>query len=124
MSLYSYFQIAPWLVAPYKKPERDLPQNKTFNNHLSIIRIRSEYAIGFLKGRFQSLKELRVKIRNEKTHKVATYWVAACIGIHAYAMQCEQEERGRDDSDADQDFILDGLEGNERWVVRTRRMED
>ncbi|KAJ7128000.1 hypothetical protein C8R44DRAFT_779150 [Mycena epipterygia] len=77
-----------------------------------MVRIRSEHAIGFLKGRFQSLKSLRVSIKNEKTHKYATYWVAACIGIHAYAMQCEDEERGTgsDDEAAMADpFILEGL---------------
>lgn len=77
-----------------------------------MVRIRSEHAIGFLKGRFQSLKSLRVNIKNEKTHKFATYWVAACIGVHAYAMQCEDEERGTgsDDEAAMADpFILEGL---------------
>jgi hypothetical protein len=59
-----------------------------------MVRIRSEHAIGYLKGRFQSLKGLRVLIKNEKTHKFATYWVAACIGVHSFAMQCEDEERG------------------------------
>jgi hypothetical protein len=54
-----------------------------------MVRIRSEHAIGFLKGRFQSLKNLRVSIKDEKTHKFATYWIAACIGVHAFAMQRE-----------------------------------
>jgi hypothetical protein len=74
---------------------------------VSHIRIRSEHAIGFLKGRFQSLKELRVKIINQKSHKFATYWIAACIGVHAFAMVCEDAD---EDSGYDrQDFINDGL---------------
>jgi hypothetical protein len=89
-------QISSWLVAPYKKPERDLPDNEIFNNHVSILRIRSEHAIGFLKGRFHSLKHLRINIKDEKTHKFATYWVTACIGLHAFAMRCEAEENGSD----------------------------
>ncbi|KIL57516.1 hypothetical protein M378DRAFT_33627, partial [Amanita muscaria Koide BX008] len=83
-------KINTWIVAPYKKPDRDIPENEVFNNHLSMLRIRSEHAIGFLKGRFHSLKGLRVYIKNEKTHKIATYWIAACIGIHAFAMLCEE----------------------------------
>lgn len=76
-----------------------------------MVRIRSEHAIGFLKGRLQSLKSLRVSIKSEKTHKFATYWVAACIGVHSFAMQCEDEERPDSDEDAAMadPFIRDGL---------------
>ncbi|KAJ7763541.1 hypothetical protein DFH07DRAFT_956352 [Mycena maculata] len=77
-----------------------------------MVHIRSEHAIGFLKGRFHSLKSLRVNIKDEKTHKFATYWIAACVGVHSYAMQCEDEERGPDTDDeavmADP-FIEEGL---------------
>jgi hypothetical protein len=74
---------------------------------LSQIRIRSEHAIGYLKGRFQSLKELRIQIMNQKSHKFATYWVACCIGVHAFAMACEDDD---EDNEYDrQDFINNGL---------------
>ncbi|KAF8197179.1 hypothetical protein K438DRAFT_1967426 [Mycena galopus ATCC 62051] len=77
-----------------------------------MVRIRSEHAIGFIKGRFQSLKALRVNIKDEKTHKFATYWIAACIGLHSFTMQSEDAERGSaGDADAvmDDPFIADGL---------------
>ena len=105
---YVWYQLETWLVAPYKKPDRDLPENEEFNNHVSMVRIRSEHAIGFLKGRFQSLKHLRVLILDERSHKFATYWVAACITIHAFVMQCEDEERSDSNSDKDP-FIAGGL---------------
>jgi hypothetical protein len=99
------------LTAPYKKPESLEDDNETFNNHVSILRIRSEHSIGFLKGRFHSLKHLRVNISDEASHKIATYWVSACIGIHSFAMDCEEAERGGPaDSDSDLDpFIAEGL---------------
>jgi hypothetical protein len=106
-------QLQTWVIAPYKKPERDLPQNEVFNNHVSMVRIRSEHAIGFLKGRFQSLKGLRVRIKDRKSHQFATYWVAACIGLHAFAMQREAEEQGAmdnsDSEDEEDPFIAEGL---------------
>ena len=101
-------QLETWVVSPYKKPERDIPANEEFNNHLSMVRIRSEHAIGFLKGRFHSLKHLRLRISDERSHKFATYWIAACIGIHAFAMQCEAEER-EEGSDFEDPFIAEGL---------------
>ncbi|KLO05016.1 hypothetical protein SCHPADRAFT_911304 [Schizopora paradoxa] len=77
-----------------------------------MLRIRSEHAIGFLKGRFQSLKNLRINIRDESSHKFATYWVLACTAVHSFAMQCEADEKDSDDSDEDfntWDFIQAGL---------------
>ena len=75
-----------------------------------MVRIRSEHAIGFLKGRFHSLKKLRVQIKDKKSHKFTTYWVVACIGIHSFAMMCEAEERGGDNEAASADpFIAEGL---------------
>lgn len=100
------------MVAPYKKPFSLEPGNEEFNKHVSMVRIRSEHAIGFFKGRFHSMKDLRVNIKDEKTHRFATYWVAACVGVHSFAMQCEEEERGGDGDDeavmADP-FIDEGL---------------
>lgn len=103
-------------MAPYKCPERDIPENEEFNNQLSMVRIRSEHAIGFLKGRFPSLKGVRVNIVNERTHKLATYWVVACIITHAFAMRCEEEEH---DPDSDYDpmndpFVAEGMGGGSR----------
>ena len=96
-------------MSPYKKPEQDIPENEEFNNYLSIVRICSEHAISFLKGRFHSLKHLRLHISDEQSHKFATYWIAACIGVHAFAMQCEDEEREDVDSDFEDSFIAEGL---------------
>jgi hypothetical protein len=70
--------------------------------------------MGFLKGRFHSLKHLRVHIKDEATHKIATFWVSSCIGIHAFALWHEQEERGGDvDSDNPDPFIAEGLSSDE-----------
>ncbi|KAF7368124.1 DDE Tnp4 domain-containing protein [Mycena sanguinolenta] len=106
----SAYTLEDWVTAPYKKPASLEADNDTFNNHVSMLRIRSEHAIGFLKGRFHSLKHLRVNISDEKSHKIATYWVSACVGIHAFAMECEDRERGGDvDSDNPDPFIAEGL---------------
>lgn len=73
-----------------------------------MIRIRSEHAIGFLKGRCQSLKSVRVNIVDERTHKFATYWVLACATVHTFAMKCEEEEKSSDEDPADDPFVAEG----------------
>jgi hypothetical protein len=74
-----------------------------------MVRIRSEHAIVFLKGRWHSLKHLRVRITDERSHKFATYWIAACVGLHAFAMQCEEDKHMDDDSEHEDPFIAEGL---------------
>ena len=75
-----------------------------------MVWIWSEHAIGFLKGHFHSLKWLRVHIKDKKSHKFATYWVAACIGIHSFAMMCESEEWEGNNSDTNENpFIAKSL---------------
>ena len=100
------------MVATYKKPEKELAQNEEFNNHVLMVCIRLEHAIGFLKGHFHSLKGLCVRIKDRRSHQFATHWVAACIGLHAFSMQCEARERADNESDNDEmadPFIVEGL---------------
>ena len=74
-----------------------------------MVRIWSEHAISFLKSRFHLLKHLRLQISDESSHRFATYWIAACIGIHAFVMQCEDEERDDANSNFEDPFIAEGL---------------
>ncbi|KZV60157.1 hypothetical protein PENSPDRAFT_694512 [Peniophora sp. CONT] len=104
----SAYALSTWVTAPYKKPDKFDTDNEEFNNRLSIIRIRAEHAIGYLKGRFQLLKGLRILIKDKQSHLHARDWIASCIVIHAFAMMREAEERGDDDCDSDP-FIADGL---------------
>jgi hypothetical protein len=106
-------------VAPYKAPERNQEENEVFNKHVSKLRIRSEHAIGYLKGRFQSLKGLRVTINTSDAHIIAMYWVAACIGIHSFALKHEIQKNREQDPDFDENnpyrdpFIYEGLSDSE-----------
>jgi hypothetical protein len=111
--LLTYLQISDWIVAPYKAPECYLPNNKAFNEKVSSLRIRSEHAIGFLKGRFQSLKGLRVRINDKKTHKYATYWIAACVAVHNFALCCKAEERTEDQAIEDNPFFRECIDDSE-----------
>jgi DDE superfamily endonuclease len=71
------------------RPEKETPENTTYNYHVSKVRIRSEHCVGFLKGRWSSLKDLRLRIDNEKDLRYATLWITTCIHLHAFAMDHE-----------------------------------
>ncbi|KAF7291261.1 DDE Tnp4 domain-containing protein [Mycena indigotica] len=65
----SVYPIEAWCVTPFKKPASLLQDNKTFNFWVSHVRIRSEHAVGYLKGRWQSLRGLRQQIKNAVDHQ-------------------------------------------------------
>jgi hypothetical protein len=79
------------------------------------IQIRSKHAIEYLKGRFHTLKGLRVLINSSDAHIIATYWIAACVGIHSFALKHEILEHQEQDSSYDKNsphhdsFIDKGL---------------
>lgn len=72
------------------RPEKDLRENTVYNYHVSAVRIRSEHCMGFLKGQWLSLRNLRLRINNKEQLKVATLWVITCIHLHCFAMEHEE----------------------------------
>ncbi|KAE9397025.1 hypothetical protein BT96DRAFT_823913 [Gymnopus androsaceus JB14] len=64
----SAYPLQTWVVTPYKKPEHYEPDNLVFNKQVSNLCICSEHAIGFLKGHFHSLKNLRLTIMDMDSH--------------------------------------------------------
>lgn len=89
------------------------------------MRIRSEHAIGYLKGRFQLLKGLRVAIVDKASHKFATYWVLACIAVHNFALDREQEDHGNVDMLQSDPFMEaeEDSDSSEDLDVHERRVE-
>lgn len=88
----------------FYRPEKDIPENTTFNYYVSNIYIWSEHCIGFLKGCFQSLQDLCIYINTEKNMQFAALWLTACIIAHSFAMDHEDGSRV-----VNNDFYLQGL---------------
>ena len=70
------------LVPPYKMPAAAAPGNLAFNNELATLRIIVEHCIGLLKGRFQSLKELRLRILEKADLVKCCEHIIACVVLH------------------------------------------
>jgi len=56
--------------------------HEVFNTAVAAVRIKVEHTIGRLKGRFQSLKALRILISTAKDHARAVLWIRACCVLH------------------------------------------
>ncbi|KIK74822.1 hypothetical protein PAXRUDRAFT_174560, partial [Paxillus rubicundulus Ve08.2h10] len=61
-----------------------------FNQYLSKIRVRVEHAFAALKGHFQSLRELRHPVGNEKELQYVIHWVNCCLILHNMIIQFEE----------------------------------
>ena len=96
----SAYPIRTWCVPPFRKPRNgELSRTqKKFNYHLSSVRVRSEHAIGLLKGRFQSLRELRIQIGSHELHKFTILWIRCCVILHNLIIQFEDESMISDDT--------------------------
>ncbi|KIK15074.1 hypothetical protein PISMIDRAFT_16796 [Pisolithus microcarpus 441] len=66
-----------WCVIPFKRSSSGSMPNtqKIFNQHLSKVRICSEHFYRSLKGRFQSLQEMRFQIQNQRDLDFANMWI-------------------------------------------------
>ncbi|KAF8579788.1 hypothetical protein K439DRAFT_1620305 [Ramaria rubella] len=58
------------------EPDKDLPENTRYNYYVSRVRVHSEHCVGFLKGRWSSLRGLRLHIDKPSHIRVATIWEA------------------------------------------------
>lgn len=94
------------------RPEKFEKDNTDHNYHVSCIRIRSEHCMGYLKGRWSSLRGLRLRIDDPDSHKFATLWIASCIHLHNFAIGHE----GKENPEADT-FYIEGC----RYLEKERR---
>ena len=86
---------------------------------VSRLRVKSEHAIGFLKGRFQSLMGLRVRIDDKRSHQYAAYWAVTCVALHNFALMDELERRENSDDSDDSDtdpFIGTGMSSDDEPI--------
>jgi hypothetical protein len=115
----SAYSLESWATAPYKKPLSEKANNKTFNYFVSRVRVRSEHAVGYLKGRFGSLRGLRQQIRNERAHHLAVAWVKTCLVLH---MLCWKIEMELNEEENIQCLIEEGITAEREAQAARRRL--
>lgn len=81
------------LIVPYKSTSRMGTQHDRnfFNYELSRYRVRIENAIGILKERFSSLKEIRTVIKDDKSLNFLNCWVVSCCILHNYLIEMRDD---------------------------------
>jgi DDE superfamily endonuclease len=76
-------------IPVHKEPVSLIPRNAIFDRYVSRLRVRSEHAIGALKGRFQCLQGLCLQINSKSDHVEACRWVTIAIILHNIVVELE-----------------------------------
>ena len=71
-----------FMLTPYRQPAASIPHNHLYNVLLSSPRQAIEHVNGLLKGRFQSLKGIRIQIKKKEDFKQFVDWIVACLVLH------------------------------------------
>ncbi|KAH7918950.1 hypothetical protein BV22DRAFT_991691, partial [Leucogyrophana mollusca] len=82
----SAYPLEKWCQAPYKKPEKDTPENLRHNFYVSQVHVHFEHCVGFLKGPWSSLRGLQLRIDHPNHLQYASLWIMTCIVLHSFAM--------------------------------------
>ena len=69
-----------------------LMDRNNFNKYFSGYRVQIENCFGILKEKLSSLKELRVWIRDFKTHKYACDWIITCSVLYNMILSYFEDE--------------------------------
>lgn len=79
---------AQWFIlTPFRQPAASLDHNRLYNVLLSSPRQGIEHVNGLVKGRFQSLKGIRIEIKKKKDFKKFCEWIVACLVLHNMFMR-------------------------------------
>jgi len=74
---------AKWFICtPYKHPAAAIPENQLFNELFSSARCVIEHVNGVLKGRFCSLKGVRIQVKKVCDFEKVNKWIAVCCILH------------------------------------------
>jgi hypothetical protein len=110
------YALSPNVVVPYRSPAGE---ELEFNRKFSSARIIIEHVMGLLKGRWSSLRGLRVKIHKPEDVERANRWIVAILVLHNIVMKFKdnwEEEIEEDETDiyAGEEINTTGIELRER----------
>ena len=88
----SAYPCTPRSIPVHKEPLSLIPRNTIFDRYVSRLRVRSEHAMGALKGRFQCLRGLRIHINSKSDHVEACHWVTIAIILHNIVVELEDNK--------------------------------
>ena len=119
-----------FLLTPYKSPDTNIRENRSFNYFFSRTRICIEHTIGMLKSRFPRLQDgFCCQLLKEKDHKQLVLSIYACIIIHnicilskdeSVVLQEEESENQDEETYVEEDDKRHEYDDFERFMFREK----
>ncbi|KAF6209583.1 hypothetical protein GE061_015331 [Apolygus lucorum] len=99
----SAYKLTTTLITPYKRSAGvPLPENQVrFNKIFSKYRVRVEHTFGSMKERFCSLKELKVRIIDEKSVRFVCEWFTVCVLLNNIIRTTSNDDEPFEAEDSD-----------------------
>ncbi|MBW0490646.1 hypothetical protein O181_030361 [Austropuccinia psidii MF-1] len=85
----SAYPLNEHLIPAYRAPAANAPINAKFNYCLAKSRVRNEHMIGILKGRWASLREMRLHLNGREDIQPYMEWIKSCCIPHNMLSQIE-----------------------------------
>ena len=88
------YRVTRRCMTPYKEPWASLEAGgyRRFNLYLAEARVKVEHAFGVSKNRWRSLQGLPIHICGKRDHAKAIEWIMACIVLHNFLVENENDE--------------------------------
>eukprot|EP00644_Phytophthora_capsici_P013820 jgi/Phyca11/119893/e_gw1.40.258.1 len=106
-SAYPADRVNNTLVPAYKKNMKG-NDIEAFNTCVAHVRVVNEHTIGVLKGRWSSLKELRIQLNKKEDMRRLLDWVNACVVLHNMVITYGDDWYSDDDSSGGESSSDDG----------------
>eukprot|EP00644_Phytophthora_capsici_P000100 jgi/Phyca11/99824/e_gw1.4.719.1 len=100
------------IVPSYKKNQAGI-DNEAFNTCVAHVRVVNEHTIGVLKGRWSSLRELRIQIKVKEDLERVLRWMHACVVLHNWLISFGDEWGSSDEDEPSDDEEVEEQEGND-----------
>ena len=98
--------MSPTTIPSFKIPLANREDNTEFNYCVAVSRVRNEHCIGILKGRWASLKEVRIQLNKKDDMQRIVNWFTACVVLHNFLV--DLNDPWEEMFDEDQAQVVDG----------------
>lgn len=78
----SAYRVSNNCVSTYKGAAAVLERNTEFNLYVAQARVQNEHAIGILKSRFGSLRQMRLRLDEKDDMSPYLDWIRCCVLLH------------------------------------------
>lgn len=108
-------------IVPSYKTSSLGSEKEDFNKCVAHVRVVNEHTIGVLKGRWSSLRELRVQIRQNEDMNRVLLWLSDCVVLHNIMLLFDDDwPSDGESSGSDSDGENSGSDDEDPYTFRRR----